>query len=163
MSGFLATQSPPTPATEPAVDNDPWYPTIALSDLRDACRIDASVTPARMRAALIDTMLTVNGELSGFQIERQAQGHATLAAVPAGQIAGDSVLCHHYRRAIHAGVQAYLTEAYREIETTALRDSRPHGDKPGDRISDKADEHRRAMRWAISDLLGRSRVTSELI
>ncbi len=163
MSGFLATQSPPSAAAELTIENDPWFPSIDLAALRKACRIDGSVTPERLREAVLVGLLSVHRELKRYRTQQTAAGIVRLADVPADRLAGDSVQCLHYRRAVYAATQAELTEAYREVETTALRDSRPTGDHPTDRIEDKAAEHRRAMRWAISDLLGIGRSTVELI
>ena len=66
-----------------------------------------------------------------------------------------------YLRAIYAHIQAELAEVYRDIDTT------PHNDSKAERMREryevKVDEHRRNLRWAIADLLGRPRTTVELI
>lgn len=154
---FLATTSPPTPTNEPAIENDPWFPEIDLGALRAACRLDGTVTVARLREAATSAVLSVNRELAAFKLGHIACGHGTLADIPADQVGRSSVLVLHYRRAVYSAVQAELVEEYRDHDTTGK------GDKHADALEPRADIHRRNMRWAISDLLGLPRTTVELI
>jgi hypothetical protein len=104
---------------------------------------------------------TVNGELRGWRIQHEAQGYASLAAVPCEALNGTSANVVRYLRAVYAHVQADIAEAYRDIDTT------PSGNGKEERVRGKVEakieEHRRTMRWAISDLLAISRTTVELI
>lgn len=154
---FLATTSPPTSTNEPAIENDPWFPEIDLGALRSACRLDGTVTVARLREAALAAMLSVNRELAGFKLGHIASGHGTLGDIPADQVGRSSVLVLHYRRAVYSAVQAELVEEYRDMDTTGK------GDKNADAMEPRADTHRRNMRWALSDLLGQPRTTVELI
>lgn len=158
---FIATARPPEPGTEYPLEGDPWFPRIDPDELRAACRLDGTVTPARLLHAATAAIAGVNAELATWQAARQLEGHASLAAVPAPQMNGQSIKLHHYRRAVYAAVQADLAEVYREIDTT------PQGAGKADRVTAdlavKVDDHRRAMRWAISDLIGIRRTTVELI
>lgn len=63
----------------------------------------------------------------------------------------------HYLRAVYAAVQCELVERYRDYDTTAK------GDKRADAMDPRADEARRDLRWALTDLQGACRVTVELI
>ncbi|GKS83205.1 head completion/stabilization protein [Acidovorax sp. SUPP1855] len=158
---FITTANPPARGEEAAPANDPWFPAVSPDEVREAALLDGTVTPVRLRHALIEAMDTVNGELAAFRAQQEAAGHASLAAIPAGQLAGRSVNVVRYHRAINACVQALVAEAHRDIDTT------PHSDGKGDRIrerlGEKIDAHRQAMRWAISDLLRIRRTTVELI
>lgn len=154
---FLATQSPPVSTPDTAIENDPWFPEIDLVALRAACRLDGTVTAARLQEAATAAMLSVNRELAAFKLQQLDLGHDTLAAIPADQVGRSSVLVLHYRRAVYSGVQAGLVESYRDMDTTGK------GDKDADAMEPRADTHRRNMRWAISDLLGQQRTTVELI
>lgn len=158
---FVTTATNPTPAQEPKIENDPWFPEVTPQDVRDACLLDGTVTVHRLRVAMLDAFDTVNRELSCYRDACEAQGHAKLADVPARQLGGMSVQVFRYRRAVFACVHALVAEAHRDIDTT------PHSDgKEGrirEKIEAKIEEHRRTMRWAINDLLGVSRSTIELI
>lgn len=158
---FIAAANPPTADQELPADNDPWYPAITTAQARAVCRLDGTVTPARLQHALLAAMASVNAELAAWAAARQAQGAATMADVPATLLGGQSILLHHYRRAVYAALQADLAEAYREIDVT------PQGAGKQQRVTDKlelkVDEHRRTMRWAVSDILGIRRTTVALV
>ncbi|MCW8199306.1 head completion/stabilization protein [Verminephrobacter aporrectodeae subsp. tuberculatae] len=160
---FLATESPPTPADEPAVGNDGWFPDIDLQRLREECRLDGSVTAPRLRRALLVSMSSVNAELADYRARQLAQGHARLLAVPSSQLGGEHLTQVLYLRAIHAAVQAELTEVYRDMDTAAQSGGAQAAQMEQQRLALKVDEHRRNLRWAISDLLGLRRTTVELI
>ena len=152
---FIATANPPLAADDAQVTNDPWFPAVDAKRARDVRRLDGTVTPPRLAHAIEAAMDTVNAELRAYQAAQQAAGVQTL------QDAGDGRQAGRYLRAIYAHVQADLAEAYRDIDTT------PHGDGKNERIRErieaKVDEHRRALRWAIADMLGVRRTTVELI
>ena len=152
---FIATANPPLAADDAQVNHDSWFPAVDAKRARDVCRLDGTVTPPRLAHAIEAAMDTVNAELRAYQAAQQAAGVQTL------QDAGDGRQAGRYLRAIYAHVQADLAEAYRDIDTT------PHGDGKSERIRErieaKVDEHRRALRWAIADMLGVRRTTVELI
>ena len=158
---FIATANPPIVGAELPVDNDPWFPAIDPSHVRATCRLDGTVTPARLQHALLSAIASVNAELWEFKVSHMLLGHASLADVPAGALNGESVKAYHYRRAVYACLQADLAEAYRDIDTT------PHSAGKPERVADKLEarigEHRRNQRWAISDLLGIRRTTVDLV
>ena len=158
---FLAKVNPPEPGAELPAENDPWFPAIDPAQLRATCRLDGTVTPQRLHHALMQALASVNAELWAFKAATQLLGAARLADVPAGQLNGESVKAHHYRRAVYACVQADLAEAYRDIDTTPQ--SAGKVERVTDRLELKVDEHRRNQRWAISDLLGLRRTTVDLI
>ena len=158
---FIATANPPVVGTEQPVDNHPWFPAISPDELRQACRLDGTVTPARLRLAIVSALDSVNSELHAWRLAHQAAGHASLAAVPCEELSGTSANVGRYYRAVYAHVQAELAEVYRDIDTTPASDSK--GDRIKDRIEAKIEEHRRTLRWAITDLLGLRRTTVELI
>lgn len=152
---FIATANPPIEAEDAQVTNDPWFPEIDASKVRESCLLDGTVTAVRLAEAIESAIDTVNGELRTYKADQLALSVASLA------VAGDGRQAGRYLRAIHAHVQAELAEAYREIDTTPHNDSKT--DRIRERIEAKVDEHRRKLRWAISDLLGRPRTTVELI
>lgn len=158
---FIATVNPPTAAAEPTVANDGFFPDIDPAAARAACRLDGTVTPARFRPALVAAIASVNTELATWAATQRAAGAATLADVPATTIGGASLLVHHYLRAVHECAMADLAEAYREIDVTP-QSAGKYG-RVADKLELKTDEHRRNMRWAVSDILGIRRTTVALV
>ena len=100
-------------------------------------------------------MDTVNAELRDYQAAQQQAGVARL------QDAGDGRQLGRYLRAIYAHMQADLAEAYRDIDVTPQ--SAGKTERVTDKIELKIGEHRRNLRWAISDLLGLCRTTVDLV
>lgn len=158
---FIATANPPLASAELPVQNDPWFPAIDPAQARAVCRLDGTVTPARLQHALLAAMASVNIELAPLQARALQLGVASLADLPAPQLGGESVKLQHYRRAVYACLQADLAEVYRDIDTT------PQGSAKSERVAEKLEarigEHRRNQRWAISDLLGLRRTTVDLV
>ena len=152
---FVATANPPIAADDAQVDNDPWFPAVPAARVREVCRLDGTVTAARLGEAISNAMDSVNRELQAYKAKQVLAGAANLAA------AGDGRQPGRYLRAIYAHIQAELAEVYRDIDTT------PHNDSKAERMREryevKVDEHRRNLRWAIADLLSRPRTTVELI
>lgn len=162
MSAFIVTANPPAAENEPCVTNDGFFPDMNPTQVRDACRLDGTVTTARLRPALQDAMLAINAELQAWADEQRSRwGYNKLEDVPAPQVGGESAKVLHYRRAVHYCLMADLAEMYRNISTT------PAGTGKTDRVMEELvtqlGEHRRKQRWAISDLLGQARCTVELI
>lgn len=143
------------------MQNHPWFPAVSPDLLRKACRLDGTVTPDRLHLALVAALRSVNGELRAWREAQQAAGYATLAAVPCEQVGGQSEKESCYLQAVYSHVQADMAEAYRDISTTPSSDGK--GDRIKEKVENRADTHRQAMRWAISDILGIGRTTVELI
>lgn len=162
MSAFIVTANPPSAAQEPVITNDGFFPDMDPAKVRDACRLDGTVTAERLRPALMDAMLSINAELQPWADEQRSRwGYAALADVPAPQVGNQSSKVLYYQRAVHYCLMADLAEQYRNISTT------PSGSSKADRVMEELvihlGEHRRKQRWAISDLLGQARCTVELI
>jgi hypothetical protein len=153
----FVTTSPVNDAQEPPIANGDFWPEIDPAQIRDAQRIDSTITPERLRAALIEAMASANVELAAWAALQVAAGHATLAAVPAIEIDDESIHVHRYRRAVGCLAKANLIERYRDYDTTA------RGDRKADALENPIDDLRRDARWAISDILGVGRTTVELI
>ncbi|WP_261539636.1 head completion/stabilization protein [Burkholderia multivorans] len=148
-------QPPHTAA--PPIANDAFYPDVSLEHARDTMRLDGSVTDARLRHELLAAIASVNDELRTARTAWRDAGFARLADVPADQLDGESVLLQHYRRAVYCLAKATLIERYRDYDTTG------DGARRADELEPQSDELRRDARWAISDIVGRPRVTVELI
>lgn len=149
----------PTPETvEADIVSSAFWPAINPAEIREAQRIDNTVTPGRLKATLIEAIATTNDSLAGWRTTQQVlNGYATLADIPAEEIAEQSILIHRYRRAVGCLAKALLLERYRDFDSTGK------GDKKAEGLTDPIDDHRRDHLHALADITGRSRCTVELI
>jgi hypothetical protein len=154
MSAFIAAGGSTAPYP---ITNDGWFPDLDGEHMRAALRLDGSITDARLEVAAANALIQVNAELADYQAQREAEGHAALANVPAKQIQGESQLLHLYRRAIYCSAGAELAERMRDYSATG------DGAERADALTPTADEYRRDARWAIRSILGRVHTTVELI
>ena len=154
-TGFIANA--PTSPAEGEIDSTPFWPAISLPDLRDTVRLDGTVTSARLKHAVIDAITSVNRDLADWRRAREAEGVATLAAVPSELINSESVHLHSYRRAVYAMTRANLLERYTDYSATG------DGVKGADAKIISSDDLYRDARFAIRDILGTTHNTVELI
>jgi hypothetical protein len=163
MTSFNAIAEPsitpePTPAPgDLIVENIGWFPSIDLGRMREAVRLDGTVTHARLRDAVIAAIDEVNRELSTWRATQQAAGADALADVAADKIGGESVQLSRYRRAVYFLARADLTEKYRDFDSTKS------GAADADELVTTVDADRRNARQAINDMRGVARTTIELI
>lgn len=154
-TGFIANA--PTSPAEGEIDSSPFWPAISLPDLRDTVRLDGTVTTARLKHAVIDAITSVNRDLADWRRAREAEGVATLAAVPGELINKESAHLHSYRRAVYALTRANLLERYTDYSATG------DGVKGVDAKIISSDDLYRDARFAIRDILGTTHNTVELI
>lgn len=154
-TGLIATA--PTAPDEGQVTSDPFWPAISLANLRDTVRLDGTVTTARLKHAVIDAITSVNRDLAVWRRAREAEGVATLAAVPGEVINNESAHLHSYRRAVYAMTRANLLERYADYSATG------DGVKGADAKIISSDDLYRDARFAIRDILGTTHNTVELI
>ena len=154
---FIAAAPVPAPAANKPITNDGFFPDIDVDQAYTAMRLDGTVTPERLRASLVEAVLSVNAELQAWKAAQMSFGRETLAHVPAARIDGQSAHLHRYQRAVHCLAAAWLIERYRTIDATATGDRKAEAENLG------VDDLRRDARWAISDLTGVGRTTVELI
>ncbi|XXQ53587.1 head completion/stabilization protein [Xenophilus aerolatus] len=164
----LIAAAPPlvrtTPPTDPAplgkVSAGEWWPDIDLAALRDAMRLDGTITPARLLHATQEAVASTIAALGDWaQARQQVDGRAKLEDVPAPQIDNESILVQRFRRAVYCHAKANLIERYSDYDTTG-RERRKDQD---DARADQAEQHRRDATWAIRDILGVPRLNVELI
>lgn len=147
----------PTPEEELPVSNDGFLPSIDPARIRAEQRVPSSITPARLRAAIVAAMMTARIDLIRFTMDAQAGGYATLEAKPAAQLDGQSILCLTYTRAIGLLAKAELIERHRDFDTTAA------GGNQASELEGSIGELRRDAQHALRDLQGRGRTTVDLI
>lgn len=158
-----APGGPPSSPAQPSstlITNDGFFPDIDLAAMRDAIRLDGTVTDSRLTAATVDAIIFVNDQVKDLKVSAQSAGHSSMAAIPAAQVNQQSVLISHYLRAVYCTAKADLIERYKDYDTTAtsLDDKKLVGF-----LANGPDEERRNAAWAISKLMGRHHVTVELI
>lgn len=163
---FIAKAPSATPQIDEAkananiVENDGWFPDVTLSDMRDAMRLDGTVTNARLVQAVVEAVLHVNRELQSWQAQQAAQGFTKLQDVPATNINRESRLMACYRRAVYSTAKADLIERYLDYDSTASS----LGDKKSmEWLNDAPGDQRRNAHWAVANILGRTHLTVELI
>ena len=160
MSGFIAN-IPPQAMADEQIGNEAFFPAISTAQLRAIGRFDGAITPDVLRAAIVAALIHVNDQLRTWALAQQLLGSATLADVPAPQIAGQSVRLHAYQRAIASAAQAHIEDTRRAQGTL------PAGLGKGDRVLEsvglRTSDHWQAMRHAIADVQNRMRETVTLI
>jgi hypothetical protein len=144
-------------APEQVVVNDGFFPNIEPGDVREAARIPMSITPARLRAAILGAVMTIEIDLRAYAAASIASGHATLAAVPAAELDGQNVQIIRYQRAIALYTKAELIERHRDFDTTVT------GGSQADELTPSIGELRRDALHAVRDILGHSRTVVDLI
>lgn len=153
----FVVNAPAADPVEAPIASGAFWPDIDPVKLRASQRIDSSITPDRLRAALIEAIASVNGELATWKDAQILAGYATLATVPADEIDAASILLHRYERAVGCIAKADVTEHMRDFDTTN------EGHRQADALDPVIDELRRDARWAISAIIGIGRTTVELI
>lgn len=115
MSAFIAPGK-----IDPSDDitSGSWWPSISPSQVREDMRITGAVTAPRLRSSLINAVATVNTALAAWAQRHVADGHESLADVPADVICDVSCLVLLYRRAVATYAAAELIERYRSYDAT---------------------------------------------
>ncbi|MFC0206439.1 head completion/stabilization protein [Novosphingobium soli] len=144
-------------APEAVIVNDGFFPDIEPGAVREAARIPSSITPARLRAAILGAIMTVECDLRAFAAEANAAGHTTLAAIPAPVLDGQSVQLMRYNRAVALYAKAELIERHRDFDTTSA------GGNQADELMPSIGDLRRDALHAVRDILGKRRTTIDLI
>jgi hypothetical protein len=160
MSSFLASTSAESVSfNDPlsGIKNDGWFPDIDVAKARAAMRLDGTVTPPRLREALVAAIISINRQLQGWQRSQQVTGYEDLESVPAPTVDGLKTIVSLYQRAVCCTAKADLIEHYRDFDTTS------EGNRKMDLLDPSIGEQRRNAQWAVADIKGETRVTVELI
>lgn len=159
MSIFIGKPGEPdtTPQPETIVVNDGFFPDIDPADVRSVARITDSISPPRLRAAILAAIMSAEIDLRSFAAAQIAAGYATLADVPAPKLDGQSVQLIRYHRVIACYAKAELIDRHRDFDTTGA------GMDKADELTPTMGELRRDAMHAIRDMLGKTRTTVDLI
>jgi hypothetical protein len=145
------------PAGDPVITNDGFFPDIDPARFAAEMRVRDGVTPGRRRRALIDAIITVGNQLTGWRETRVLGGIPTLDAVASPKVDGESRLVQLYRSAVFSEAKAKLVEQYRDTDMTKA------GKTEVEDLDPSIGELRRDSVHAIRDILGTTRATIELI
>lgn len=156
---LVRTTPPSDPAPLGTVSAGAWWPAVDLAALRDAMRLDGTVTPQRLRPAVQEAVATTVGLLAEWAALRESEGHASLADVPALEVDGESINVQRFLRAVYCHAKANLIERYSDYDTTG----RARKDDQENSREDQAEQYRRDASWAVRDILGVPRMSVELI
>lgn len=153
---MIVSAPSPTPA-EPDINIGSFWPAISPAEIREAQRLDNTVTAPRLRGAIIEAAATTIEALAAWKIAKIALGYTTLVSVPSDEIDGATIIEHRFKRAVGSLAKALLMERYRDFDATAK------GDKRAEALTDPIDDCRRDHLNALADITGRPRCTIELI
>lgn len=152
------TPSPkPTVIGDEVIINNGFFPDIQLSEIRNAMRIDGTVTNERLKHSALDAMQTVNRDLKDFRLKAQRQGKFRLSLCDEEQLNDESELIYLYKRAVFCLTTANLYERYRSFDSTR------EGDQKADQLIDTAGDLKRDYHFAVRDILGGNRMIAELV
>lgn len=154
MSNLTFPTAPPNEQPEKLriIDSGSFWPTIDLTHLRQAARIDNTVTAERLHETAIEAVAYVNQQLAQIMRTR-----SQLARADDMIINGESIRIHRYRRAVYCYTKALLLENYADYDATGKTAERAAAKQ------DQAEDYRREGHHAVAALLGRARIDSELI
>lgn len=154
----MIVTAPTAQPVEPVIALGPFWPDISPQVIRGEQRIDNTITPERLRAALTEAALTTLGALADWKAEQIAAGYLTLDTVPtADAIDSKSQNHHRFQRAIGTLAKALILERTRDFDATGK------GERKAEFLTDPIDDLRRDHLHAVSDIIGRPRTTVELI
>lgn len=153
---MIIPSSPPQ-TKERRISSSVFWPDIDPSTIREDQRIDNTVTPKRLRTALIESIASVNNALLQWRQSCEFIGIKSLDEIQAEEIDGTSILVHRYQRAVGCLAKALILERTRDFDATGK------GERKAEYLTDPIDDCRRDHLAAIADITGRPRLTIELI
>lgn len=155
-SSTIAAPSAASPAG--SIAGDGFWPDFNLDALRQAIRVDQTVTPERLRDVACSAILDIMVELEDWRAEQRALGHEHLQDVPGRhQVDGRSDYQIRWVQAVQAVVAADLGD--RHLGQAA----RSAGVDRAEEFAIDIDLHRRNVTWAVRAFLGLPRIIAEVI
>lgn len=156
MSDFTAI-SKANESEDVEITNMSFFPNIKIKKVREAQRIDGTVTTERLKNAIISAIITVNNDLTQWRLIQQAQGINSVDELTEELIDGKSKYLHLYKHAVYCWANALINDRYLNYDATAkaVKQIEPEQQSAGDLYRD--------ARYAIRDILGKSRSTMELV
>lgn len=156
MSDFIAI-SKANESEESKISNISFFPAIDINDVRKTQRLDGTVTTERLKTAIASAIIAVNDDLYNWRLTKQAAGITSINNLNDEQINGESKYLILYKHAVYSWANALLNEQYINFDATAKAKT------DIDTNIESAGNLYRNARYAIRDILGKSRSTMELI
>lgn len=152
----------PTVIDDETISNNGFFPDISLSEIRNAMRIDGTVTNDRLKHSALNAISTVNKDLKKYRMEIQAEGYADFYSYQISQydsemLNGEPIKIYLYKRAVYCLTVANLYERYRGYDSTK------QGNDKAEQLIDTAGDLKRDYHFAVRDILGGQRMIVELV
>ena len=156
MNDFIALANA-NEAENIEISNISFFPAIKIKEVRDAQRLDGTVTTERLKKAITNAIIAVNDDLYSWRLAKQADGLSSINELIDDMINGESKYLILYKQAVYSWANALLNEQYLNFDVTAKAKNQiePEQESAGNLYRD--------ARYAIRDILGKSRSTMELI
>lgn len=119
------------------------WPDLDPNVARAVIRLNGTVTNTRLLESLNNSIQSIQSELANWKNQQLQPLNARQKSL--------------YLRAVYFTTKADLNEQYRDFDITKA------GAKEAAQMENGIDDARKTVRWAISDLLGLSRVTVEAL
>lgn len=134
---------------------DGWYPDLSVGEFQRLYRLPAEYAEALVADHLALARLWVIRQLGDWRAAREQAGYSTLAAVPVAGLDGEAERL--WKRAVYCHAKALLLGQFLTVDR-----------RPDARNSDKEEPETadRFYAWAndaVADILGRGRITVELL
>ncbi|MEM8594742.1 MAG: head completion/stabilization protein [Pseudomonadota bacterium] len=151
--GVIPTQTATQAVVEP-IKNDGFFPDLSVHDFSRDMRLDIPDDNKRI-AALKSAMYKVNEDLA--PLKRPDEPSATLTSHITNDVYTSDRLNHLYFMAVFNLAKALLIENYRDIDTHR------QGHEKSDQMEPRALDYQQRSRENVRQLLGKPRMTVELV
>lgn len=152
MTSFIPATNPAI--TDAVIENDGFYPDIALADIRASTGLSDVFTDERIKATTLDAMIEINASIIDWRNQQTAE---TLGNIPGVSYGQTSEKVHLYLTAVSCRVRALLNATTRDYDSTKS------GHDRADALEASADNWMQRSNEALSRMTGRARTTVELI
>jgi len=139
------------------LENSAFWPDLELTEFMTRYRIPSDHHVDLVREQLCLAMAEINRQLSSWQAEREAEGYASLATVPADEIDGGSALVRLYKRAVHCYAKGQLLTDFASVVR------RQEAENLGKEAPERAETFSEWSTQAVRQLQGIGAISVELI
>ncbi|SOB60541.1 Head completion protein [Pseudodesulfovibrio profundus] len=140
------------------VQNDGWWPDFSVADFQKRYRMPSEYAEELLVDGLQIGAAWANKELMEWKAGQVASGFAGLSEVPCeSKLGNDTLHLINYRRAVYSHAKGYLLQQYPTVDR---REAATNEARESEETESKFYEY---AQQAISDILGKSRVTAVLL
>jgi len=142
---------------ETTLTNDGFFSDVTTQEFRAAMNVGTDFDDTVVENGLTNAMFSINTQLSDWRKEQIAAGYAIIEDTPAPLVAGQTQKVFFYKQAVFSYARARLLEMRRDISTT------DKGHDRADNLEGTIADYERQAHESVQAILGRNRVTVELI